>query len=61
MMHRESQLLSIIKDRFVRVESADLDEILLWVRQNYDPDDVFSNQQLDKWAESEGYTKNNNQ
>lgn len=57
MMLRESELLSIIKDRFVRVETIDVQELLYWVQRNYNPEDVFSTTQLDKWAESEGYTK----
>lgn len=33
------------------------DDCLEWIRQNLNPEDVFSTTQLDKWAESEGYIK----
>lgn len=35
------------------------DECLEWIKQNLNPEDVFSTDQLDKWAESEGYIKGN--
>ena len=32
------------------------DEILDWIQDNYDPDDVFDEQELKDWAEHEGYS-----
>lgn len=33
------------------------DDVIEWVKNNLNPEDVFSTTQLDKWAESEGYVK----
>lgn len=37
--------------------SVSLDNAIDWIRDNLDPEDVFSTTQLEKWAESEGYVK----
>ncbi len=31
------------------------DEILNWVKENYNPDDVFDDDELGSWAQSMGY------
>jgi hypothetical protein len=36
---------------------AMLDEAMTWIGNNCDPEDVFSKDQLERWAESEGYIK----
>ena len=50
----------------VTVQDPDTDHILediheedlgKWIRENKSPDDVFSEKQLEKWAEENGYTK----
>jgi len=38
-----------------------LDEALDWMRANLSPEDVFSTSDLERWAESEGYIKAENQ
>ena len=38
-----------------------LDSVVNWIKDNLDPEDIFSTTQLDKWAESEGYIKPDNQ
>ncbi len=47
----------IIPHLKVEHPEACLDEVLEWVRKNLNPDDVFSNKQLEDWAEGEGYKK----
>lgn len=37
--------------------SSTLDDILYWVRDNVEPDQVFSEKQLEAWAEANGYIK----
>lgn len=45
----------------ITLDNRDLDSILEWVANNYTPEDVFSYKELDRWAESEGYIKADNQ
>lgn len=33
------------------------EDALAWIRSQLNPEDVFSTDQLEKWAESEGYIK----
>ena len=33
------------------------DEVLTWIRSNRNPDDVFDEKDLSKWATENGYTK----
>jgi hypothetical protein len=35
----------------------DSDEVVSWVRDNYAPDDVFQQRDLDAWAEENDYIK----
>lgn len=56
------ELADSIRDTLkVEITHSNVDQIIEWVSQHYGPEDVFSTTQLDKWAESEGYTKDNNQ
>ena len=34
-----------------------LQDAIEWIKKNLDPEDVFSTTDLEKWAESEGYSK----
>ena len=34
-----------------------LDSAIEWIQRNLNPDDVFSNNDLDDWAEANGYIK----
>jgi len=34
-----------------------LESAIKWINQNLNPDDVFSEQDLEKWAEADGYEK----
>jgi hypothetical protein len=36
---------------------VDKDELTEYVGRSFDPEDVFSETQLDKWAEANGYVK----
>lgn len=54
-----SKSLGILFRDFVKSE-PDLEEMLSWIRDNCNPEDVFPSTELDKWAESEGYTKPEN-
>ena len=36
-----------------------LDTVVGWVADNLDPEDVFSESQLEEWAEDNGYTRIN--
>lgn len=37
-----------------QIHEGDLDQ---WIAQNRNPEDIFSTSDLEKWAESNGYTK----
>lgn len=39
----------------VLIES--IDNAIVWIENNLDPDDVFSAKELRNWAEANGYTK----
>ena len=39
----------------LEIDLGDCDWVLDWVRDNFTPDEVFSREQLDAWAESVGY------
>lgn len=32
-------------------------DAILWMQQNLEPEDIFSEKQLSNWAEANGYTK----
>ena len=34
-----------------------LDEAVHWIQNNLEPEDVFSDEQLEDWAEMNGYVK----
>lgn len=34
-----------------------LNDAISWIAENLNPEDVFPNRELEKWAESEGYSK----
>lgn len=41
----------------VRMSGSTLDSAIAWISLKLDPDDVFSQKQLEAWAESNGYVK----
>jgi hypothetical protein len=43
------------------LEGMDEDDLIEFVKNNFSPDDIFYTSVLDKWAESEGYIKADNQ
>ena len=36
---------------------GDMSWVLDWVRETFDPDEVFTDEELNTWAEDNGYTK----
>jgi len=53
--------IDLIKTKTIEVDASCIPDIVDWVRRNFNPDDVFSTTELDKWAESEGYIKTETQ
>lgn len=41
----------------VRLEPSALQTAIDWIKDNLKPDDVFSDKDLETWAENNGYTK----
>ncbi len=41
----------------ITMSNATLDEAIDWIANELSPDDVFPDDKLEKWAESNGYTK----
>ena len=44
-------------DFLVRLLSIDFGDVLEYVQQNYQPEEVFSETELDDWATENGYIK----
>jgi hypothetical protein len=42
-------------DQVVSLPKYLLDDSVSWIQNNLEPDDVFSEEQLEKWAEYNGY------
>lgn len=38
-------------------DASTLDAITEWIEKNLDPEDVFTDEQLEKWATDNGYVK----
>ena len=56
-IRKEDQFEDIIKERIITVETSLIYEVLEWVKYNYDPEDIFSDEKLAKWAEANGYVQ----
>lgn len=41
----------------VEMSSSALDYAISWIQKNLEPDDVFTDTQLENWAESNDYVK----
>lgn len=41
----------------VKMSHSALDNAIAWIAKNLDPDDVFTNESLETWAENNGYVK----
>jgi hypothetical protein len=41
----------------IKISQSALDEAVEWIGSNLEPGDVFSKNDLETWAESNGYTK----
>ena len=39
------------------IGSGLLDTAIEWIRKNLEPEEVFDDSDLDKWASNQGYTK----
>jgi hypothetical protein len=39
----------------LKMSSSTLDNAIVWMQDNLEPDDVFTEKQLKYWAESNGY------
>lgn len=44
-------------DEHITVNNDALDTACVWIRENLEPLDVFTKDQLDKWAINNGYKK----
>lgn len=56
---QETDFAKVIKDNVdeVKMSTTSLDSAIEWMQSQLDPDDVFTEKQLENWAESNGYTK----
>ena len=56
---QETDFAPVMKDSVdeVKMSSTSLDNAIEWIQSQLDPDDVFTEKQLENWAESNGYTK----
>ncbi len=56
---QETDFAQVMKDSVdeVKMSSTSLDNAIEWIQSQLDPDDVFTEKQLENWAESNGYTK----
>jgi len=43
------------EQEFIEVISPSLDTVILWIKQNLNPEDVFDEDDLIDWAENNGY------
>jgi len=41
----------------VKMSNGALDNAIYWIARNLNPDDVFSDKDLEAWATANGYTK----
>lgn len=41
----------------VQVKNSSLDSAIDWIGKNLEPEDVFADKSLERWAESNGYIK----
>ena len=51
-------MTTAMKEQFCRdviISGPILDEMLDWIEANLGPQDVFTEEQLDKWAENHGW------
>jgi len=44
-------------DQFGERFNADLDEVSLWIGERLEPDQVFTEEDLDDWAKAHGWRK----
>lgn len=52
-----SEMSDMVEESTVKMSKSTLDVAIDWIQRNLEPDDVFSEKQLDNWAESNGYIK----
>ena len=43
--------------QYVEIHKSALDNAIEWIAKELDPEDVFSEKQLSKWAEDNGFIK----
>lgn len=46
-----------ISFRDTLIQTNLLDEAIAWIKDNLSPDEVFTTEDLEKWAEERGYMK----
>ena len=52
-----------VKDDFLKyfvsevISSSALEEVISWIKSNLEPEEVFDENQLEEWAETNGYVK----
>jgi hypothetical protein len=56
---QDSDFAEEMKDNVdeITIKKSALDNAIHWILNNLDPDDVFSTEQLEKWAIDNGYKK----
>ena len=56
---QETDFAKVMKDNVdeVKMSTTSLDSAIEWMQSQLDPDDVFTEKQLENWVESNGYTK----
>ena len=54
---KQDKDFSTLMEGNITITATALDEAVVWISKNLNPDDVFSNVELERWAENYGYTK----
>lgn len=55
---KESQFATMLEaENVVRIEDGALDHATAWIGANLNPEEVFPEYKLEKWAEANGYVK----
>ena len=53
-------VIDMVNDQFSIDQVYEKEEIFDWVNENSEPEDVFDDNKLDKWAKSHGYKYESN-
>ena len=56
---QDKSFAELMKDSIdeVKMSTSSLDNAIEWIGENLQPEDVFSEKELERWAESNGFVK----